>query len=571
MKILVVDDTKTSLLLVAAQLEKLGHEVTTTQKSTEAADLFTRISPDLVILDVVMDKMDGYEVARKLRKLSDGEDWVPIIFLSGEVDTESMAKGIEAGGDDYLLKPVDEAVLASKLKAFERIADMSRNLAEANKKLKTISLTDPLTGIPNRMNFEATVRRAIASAKRNHHIFAVLFVDLDGFKHVNDSLGHDVGDLLLKEIATRLIFVLRENDFVARLGGDEFAMILDHIKASKDAGIVAEKVLEIMRGEFDLAGHKMSLGCSIGVACYPQAGEDLESLMKHADLAMYRAKSLGKGDYQIYNESVDKAYSKQVSTENALRFALKQDEFSLVYQPIFDLKSCDIVGVEALLRWHHPKLGEVMPNDFISIAEEVGLIDKIGEWVLRESCRQYAAWQKEHGVDCKLNVAVNISPRQLKDNTFFNLVKAVLKEYHLRSEVLGLELTETSVMVQLAQSEKLLDELKNFGVSLAIDDFGTGYSSLSRLRKLSIDTLKIDASFVQDIAKDPDGAMIVKTIIDLAKNLKINVTAEGVETKAQLDFLEKNGCKQAQGFYLSKPLPPDEFIQLFQKQQKGEG
>ncbi len=433
-----------------------------------------------------------------------------------------------------------------------------RKLAE--QRIRHIAHHDALTGLPNRMLLQDRLAQAVAYANRSGHQMWVLLIDLDRFKFVNDSLGHKAGDVLLQTIAARLRAAVRETDTVARLSGDEFVAILtEHADETLSPDVVS-RIMGALAEPMTLEGKEYSVTCSIGVAVYEANGAAAQQLIEHADIAMYSAKKLGRNGWQFYQSDMNDEAQERLRIEGALRNALERDEFVLHYQPQVDLASGAIVGMEALLRWRHPELGMVAPQRFIGLAEETGLIVPIGAWVMRTACAQAKAWQ-DAGLP-PLRVAVNLSARQFTQPDMVRAVARTLAETGLPPACLELELTESLFVDDVTQAVELLHQLKQLGVALSIDDFGTGYSSLSYLRTFPIDVLKIDRSFVGDIASDADDAAIVVSIIALAHNLQLRVIAEGVETAAQLDFLRAHGCDEMQGYFFSRPVPAEEFEQL---------
>ena len=449
--------------------------------------------------------------------------------------------------------------------AFNR---MLRQLQEHTERARHLAFFDSVTDLPNRVHFKELLGRAIASARRDQHRGAVLFLDLDRFKLINDTFGHDAGDLLLRGFAGRLTNCLRAADVVARpgakapdstlarLGGDEFTIMLGEIHGPADAARVARRVLEALDQPFDLGGQTVVVGTSIGVAIFPDDGDDPESLLKNADVAMYHAKEQGRNNYQFYSRSLGARTVARLTLERDLRKALVRGEFELQYQPQLALGSRAVVGLEALVRWHHPRLGLVSPATFISLAEETRLIVPVGIWVLRQACRQASAWSQA-GLG-PLRIAVNLSVVQVLQNNFVGQLAAVLAETGLAPERLELEITETTVMTDAEAVVAKLIEVKRMGVTLAIDDFGTGHSSLSYLKRFPLDRLKIDRSFIRDIACDADDEAIVTAIIAMSRSLSFEVVAEGIETARQEDFLRRQGCDLAQGFLFSPPLPAED-------------
>ncbi len=566
MKIQIVDDSKTSLMLTAKQLEQFGHTTVCVNDPCVALKKFQLEKPDLVILDVIMENMSGYECANKITEYNETQDdWVPIIFLSAAVNDTDIEQGIQAGGDDYLSKPFNITILKSKIHAMERIAKMRTKLLETNDRFEQLSLTDALTGLPNRKFYEKTFNHEIANAQRTNSNIALLFLDLDKFKDVNDTLGHHFGDLLLQQACDRITGSLRESDWLARLGGDEFAILLPNINNPEDAAKVAKKLIGVIALPFDLEGNEAIISVSIGIACYPQAGTDSETLGKHADIALYRAKDLGRNNFQFFTSELNEKHKNKVQLEQALNKAIVNDELNLVLQPKFNLSTQKIIGFEFLLRWHNKKHGLIPPDDFIPIAEESGLIIPIGEWVISHAC-DILSQLKKHSKQ-ELSFAINISPIQISAGSVVSLLKDEMKKYDLKPHQLQLEITETAIMAYSKTTESALKYLHDYGIKIDIDDFGTGYSSLSHIKRLPIDGLKIDKSFVMDIPKDENDTAIVKAIISLTKGLGLNVIAEGIETKEQLQFLIDNGCDQGQGYYLSKPISLEEATKLL-KQKK---
>ncbi|TGE37819.1 EAL domain-containing protein [Desulfosporosinus fructosivorans] len=425
---------------------------------------------------------------------------------------------------------------------------------------------DALTGLPNRLNFNECLHQALARSKRKQGMLAVMFLDLDRFKLINDTMGHNLGDKLLKDIADRIRQTLREGDTIARQGGDEFLVLLPEIKDELEVKSVTERILRVFSQSLMLDGNEVYMSTSIGIALYPTDGSDLETLVKHADTAMYYAKEQGRNNYQFFTAGLNIQANDRLSTENSLRKALNRGEFILHYQPQVDIESGCIVGLEALIRWNSAENGIIPPFSFIPIAEETGLIVPIGEWVLRTACAQNKTWQKQGYPH--LRMAVNISARQFQEPKFIKLVADVLKETGLDPQWLELEITESIAMKNGDASVEMLNSFKNLGVRISIDDFGTGFSSLNYLMRMPIDTLKIDQSFIQDISLGENGEQVVAAIIQLAKNLHLKVIAEGVETKTQRTFLKDKQCDEMQGFLFSRAVTPEEVEKLFQKSSK---
>ena len=419
---------------------------------------------------------------------------------------------------------------------------------------------DALTGLPNRVLLHDRIGQAIAQAQRNRRVATLLFIDLDRFKNVNDSLGHQVGDGLLRTVAERLVACTRRTDTVARIGGDEFVVVLTDLNQAEDAGPVAQKVLAALSQPASIQGHELRVTPSVGICAYPHDGEDVETLMRNADTAMYHAKEMGRNNYQFFTQQMNIAAQQRLQLENDLRHALEREEFTLYYQPQIELKTGDICGFEALIRWPHPQRGMVAPLQFIPLAEETGLITSIGEWVLRQACAQTRAWQSLGYPE--LRVSVNCSAQQFRREGIVETVARSLQQAGLPAASLELEITESVIIEHAEQVLVRFRALDEMGVELAIDDFGTGYSSLSYLKRFPVQKLKIDQSFVRDIGSDPDDAAIVSAIIAMAHSLGLKVVAEGVETAEQLAFLKSLGCDGAQGYYFSRPVPAEEVVKL---------
>jgi diguanylate cyclase (GGDEF)-like protein/PAS domain S-box-containing protein len=434
---------------------------------------------------------------------------------------------------------------------------LMRDITEAanyERHIAYLASHDTLTGLPNRNLLDDRLRHAIE--KRHAQQFGILFMDLNRFKIVNDSLGHDKGDLLLQMTAERLRKAVREGDTVARLGGDEFVVMLEDIDSSDRVAQVANELLAVVAEPFQLGGHELTISTSIGGSVYPKDGTDAVTLLKHADLAMYQAKELGAGTFRFFNPAMNVKMLERLLTESSLKRALERNEFVLHYQPIIDAQLGSPVGVEALVRWIHPERGLIAPEDFIPLAEEIGVICDLGEWVLETACRQNRIWQKQGLVPLKMSV--NLSAQQLAQAEFTAILQRVLDATELDPRWLGLEITETSLMQNIDISLVTLQEIRDIGISISIDDFGTGYSSLAYLKKLPIHTLKIDKSFIHDVILDPDDAAIVTATIALAHNMGLQVVAEGVMTASQMRFLMDRHCNTMQGYLFSRPVPATE-------------
>jgi diguanylate cyclase (GGDEF)-like protein len=453
------------------------------------------------------------------------------------------------------------------------VLGLVRDISERKRteeQIRRLAYCDSLTGIPNRQAFLELLERELAHSRQAGKKFAVLFMDLDSFKRINDTLGHNVGDLLLQTVSERLRDTIRPSDVVshnhlARLGGDEFTILIPDLDRVEDALAVAQRVKDAMRRPFQPDGNEIFVTASIGISLYPEDGEDSESLLKYADTAMYHAKNCGRNNAKLYSSSLTMQIMSHVKLEVGLRKALQNNELYLLYQPQIDVPSSQIVGVEALVRWRHPEHGIIPPNDFIPLAEETGLIVPIGEWVLRTACTQAKAWQQT----CRraIRMAVNLSARQFKDENLTQIVLSALGDTGLEPRLLELELTEGTLMDDARATMAMLEQLRGIGVLLSIDDFGTGYSSMSYLKRFDVRALKIDKSFITGLPQDPENAAITRAIIAMAHGLKMIVVAEGVETDEQLTLLEQYGCDLAQGYFLGRPSPQESITQMLTVQR----
>ncbi len=550
--VLVVEDDEPTRMLLRRALEREGYHVEEAGDGMEALRCVEQFAPDLILMDAVMPVMDGFTACKKLRALP-GAAGIPVLIVTALDDEKSVNLAFDCGASDYIHKPIRWPVLRQRMRRM-------LNEYRADRHINHIAHHDSLTDLPNRRLFSEQLEQRTNIARRKGQPLALLFLDLDRFKLINDTLGHDVGDLLIQAVAKRLAEEVRRGDLVARLGGDEFTIITEGVNSAEDAVQVAEKMLKVLSLPFTLSGREVFVTASIGIALYPFDGADSTSLMKNADAAMYRAKEHGRNSYQFYTAEMSTRAMQRLALEGGLRRALERDEFVLYYQPQVNITTGLIIGVEALIRWNHPELSLVPPGDFIPLAEDTGMIVPIGEWVLRAACRQHKLWC-DAGYP-PIRVTVNLSGRQFRQQALAETIRDALTEFGITAAALGVEITESSIMHNDNLTKSILIELDRMGVHLSLDDFGTGYSSLSYLKSFPIGVLKIDRSFVRDVTTDSDDAAIATAIIAMAHSLKMGVIAEGVETMEQLEFLRRQGCDAVQGYLIGRPVPAAEFAKL---------
>lgn len=579
-KILVCDDDSNVRLLTRQCLEAEEMVVIEAADGTEALDVFARERPDLVFLDVEMPGMTGLEVCQRIRQMPQGQS-IPIMIVTGSDDRKSIDQGFEAGATQYKTKPVNWSLLGRDVQYMLRASDAFNALKRQEDRLRYLAYYDPLTSLPNRRSFNEQLNRILKRCHRHETGAALLFIDLDHFKRINDSIGHSRGDRLLVEIAKRLTTGLREDDAInyysdndasteeaftsnteiARLGGDEFTVVLSDVDDISHIEKVAKRILHTLSEPISLQSHNPVVTPSIGIAVFPQDGEDPDALIRNADTAMYVAKAAGRACFRFYNEEMNARAVEQLKMEEELRYAMNSNQLELRYQPQIDTCTGAVVSMEALMRWKHPERGMISPLDFIPVAERTGQIIELGDWVLGEVERHCRYWDSL-GLP-EFRVCVNISPVQFNHDDLPRRMKRFLDNAKLPAGRLELELTESAIMTDAPANIKKLGELKELGLEVAVDDFGTGYSSLSYLKRFPIDTLKIDQSFVADL-DTTDGAGIVDAIIALSNTLNLRVIAEGIEKKPQLDYLVAKGCHLLQGYFFSRPIYPEDVPDILQ-------
>jgi len=588
--ILIVDDERFFCNLLQSILENDYH-IFIANNRNEAIEALKKYKIDLILLDIVMPDIDGYQICKEIKQNEQYSE-VPIIFLTVKNEIEDELNGFNSGAVDYITKPISPPIVTARVETHialakatkkiqqhavnlehmisQRTVELTKEIAEKQKvyeKLHYLANYDQLTLLPNRNLFNERLTYVHKAAKRNSSAFALLLIDLDRFKTVNDSLGHHIGDLLLEQAGQRLSSCLRDVDSIARLGGDEFTVIITELQHKEDAAIVANKIIATISQPFEIHGQIIHIGCSIGITCYPADGKDLSVMLKNSDMAMYEVKRNSKNAYTFFTPEMNIHTKHRVELEKDIYQAMSDNDLYLQYQPIINLKTNKICTVEALLRWKHSKHGQVPPDKIISIAEESDLILVLGEWVFEEACKQLSKWKAEGFED--LHIAINMSSRQF-DTKFDSaaILKKLINQYNIPKNHIHLEITEG---LMLENSKFILDklfELKEMGILLAIDDFGTGYSSLSYLRKFPVDILKIDQSFIRELTQEKTDNTLIKTIIAMGKNLNLAVIAEGVEYQDQLTFLNDQGCNQVQGYYFSKPIFADEISILLENEKK---
>jgi diguanylate cyclase (GGDEF)-like protein len=526
-----------------------------TERLSLGLEFLASAPPAVVLLDLSLPDSLGLATFARVYAHSPA---VPIIVLTGNDDRTVALSAVKSGAQDYLVKGrLDRELL---LRSMQYSIERKRYQVELERQANY----DALTGLPNRNLLHDRLRQAVR-AQRRPRAMAVVFIDLDNFKLVNDSLGHGAGDQLLRKTAERLRAVVREGDTVARLGGDEFVVILNEHASEEMTFRTMQRIAAGVSQPMTIEGHELIVTCSAGVSMFPQDGPDVDTLLRNADTAMYRAKDHGRNNVQFYTSDMNQRISERVALENALRRAIERQELLLHYQPKIDLKTGAIAGAEALLRWRHPEWGLLRPERFIALAEETGLIVGIGEWVMRETCRQTRAWL-DRGLAPGL-VSVNLSARQFREEGLVRRVSRILEDSGIDPRHIELELTESMVMHNVSGAIATLHGLKSLGVALSVDDFGTGYSSLAYLKDFPIDTLKIDRSFVRDIGggEGADEGVIAQAVISLGHALHLKVIAEGVETESQVRFLRRHGCDEVQGFFYGEPVPPEGHGELLER------
>lgn len=580
-----VPNGRTQSLLVVDDVPENIHELLEALKDTyriQVANTGARAleivngpsPPDLVLLDVMMPGMDGYEVCRRIKATPAGNR-IPVIFVTVVDAVSDKVRGFELGAADYITKPFDIDEVHARVRTHLELARLRRFLEDlvaqrtallqvSEEKYRILAQRDSLTGLPNRALFAELLQHAVQHAERSATQFALLSLDLDNFKTINESLGHSRGDRLLVEVAKRLQGLMPESDTIARIGGDEFDIILERREGTPWVDLMAQRMIDALAKPIELDGQSIYVGMSIGIALYPADGTDPETLQSHADAALHQAKAQGRGVLRFFSPELSSRARSRLTLEADLRQAIERQELVLHYQPQIDLQTGRIVGLEALVRWQHPVRGMVPPGEFIAFAEESGLVVRIGDWVLQEAARQIRAWTAA-GL-APPQVAVNVSAVQLSRGHLLEAVQHCLAASGIAPQQLELEITESFIMLDRDRSLQSLAELKALGVRLSIDDFGTGYSSLAYLQQLEVHKLKVDMSFVRDMTTNRGNASIVRAVVAMGHSLGLEVVAEGVETLDQASHLRRLHCNAMQGYLVSRPLPAEQmtaFMQAF--------
>ncbi len=566
--IMMVDDEPIILETLQMFLEDAGYgNFITTTEPKKALNMVVLKKPDVVLLDVMMPEITGLDILEQMRS-KEALRHIPTIILTSATDPETKLKALELGATDFLAKPVDPSELALRL----------RNTLAAKAYQDRLLYYDSLTGLPNRRLFTKRLNDALVRAKHDAKACAVLHIDLDRFKQINDTLGQNFGDSLLKAVSARLVECVRYSDLVgrpgseeeeaelSRFGGDEFTLFIPNVERLENATLVARRILKAIADPFRVNARELFITASIGIAVCPTDGDSVDMLLKHAAVAVSHAKERGRNTYQYYAKDLNTRSVERLTTENHLRKALSNRELFLVFQPKTEVRTGRIIGAEALLRWKHPKLGMVPPNEFIPMAEEMDMIVPFGEWAIYAVCTLTKRWQSQIDPIC---VSVNVSSRQFhKSDRLMLTVRNALETTGLAGKYLGLELTESMLMENPEEIARTLKIIKQMGVKISIDDFGTGFSSFSNLKRYPLDELKIDRSFMNEIPKNTDDAAIVGAIIAMAHGLGMGVVAEGIERQEQLDFLVDRDCDEYQGYLLSKPILASDFLTLVAKNMK---
>ncbi|MCW9013936.1 MAG: EAL domain-containing protein [Gammaproteobacteria bacterium] len=553
-RILIADDDPSILLLLKHILLAEGYTVTEAATGSEALELCNNNEYELAIFDFVMPDMSGIDVCKILSHQIN--DTPPVLIVTSLDDDASVDKAFQSGATDYITKPINWSVFKNRVSRIVK-AEQTRKVA------RRLEHHDPLTGLPNRLLLLDRLESAIYRAKRNNTHVALMMIDIDNFKLINETLGHDKGDLLLQSLSTRLLDAIRETDTLSRIGGDEFSLIIENIERIEDIVQMAEHLSNILEHDITLGNQNIHIKASMGITLYPQDGNDIGTLLRNSDIALHKAKDLGSNLYHFFSPDLSRKAFRRLNLENNLRNAIDNKELVVFYQPKVELTTGKARGMEALVRWQHPEQGLIPPDEFIPIAEETGLIIPLGEYVIETACKQFCQWQNNN-IDIN-NISINVSARQFKEQDLLGLFKKIFSENDIDPSHIELELTESALLNNEYHTESKLNKLHDMGIKISIDDFGTGYASLSYLKRLPIDILKIDRSFTDGVLTDPDDLAIINAITGLATALGLQLVAEGIEDIEQLNKIIDLGIDYGQGFYWSQPCSADQYMELLQR------
>ena len=553
--VVLADDDPSIRLMVRHVLESEDFDIIEASDGLEAIKAVEKHHPALILLDAVMPGIDGFTTCQQIKEK--GHTDIPIMMITGLDDDASVERAYEVGAIDFITKPIKWAVLKHRVKSV-----VAKVIAE--RKVQLLAYRDSLTSLPNRLLFADRLEQAVVRSERTRTSMALMLVDIDDFKLVNDSFGHDAGDKLIKAVADLISKSLRRADTIARLGGDEFAVIIEGIDGPEDAISIADNLTTILEHNVRLDDQETYTSASIGIAVFPEDGKDARTLLKNADTAMFRAKENGRHCFQFYKPEMSVSAMERLDLENSLKAAFENDEFLIHYQPVIDIHKNEVVGVEALLRWQHPDKGMIQPTDFVGVVEDCGLIVALGEWMIYSVCKQIKMWQDAGLKD--QNVSINLAPRQFKEQDLVALFTQAMAENEIEATSLSVEVTERTLIDNIGEVEVTLKKLRSMGMKILLDDFGTGYASLAYLKEFPVDVVKIDRAFIAGIPDNEDDSTIVDAIAGLTRGLKLSLLAEGVENERQLDVLKGLGCQYGQGYYWSKALPGNEYEQFYMNQ-----
>lgn len=553
--VVLADDDPSIRLMVRHVLESEDFDIVEASDGLEAIKAVEKYHPALILLDAVMPGIDGFTTCQQIKEK--GHTDIPVMMITGLDDDASVERAYEVGAIDFITKPIKWAVLKHRVKSV-----VAQVIAE--RKVKLLAYRDTLTNLPNRLLFADRLEQSIIRSERSRTSMALMLIDIDDFKLVNDSFGHDAGDKLIKAVGELIAKSLRRADTIARLGGDEFAVIIEGIDGPEDAISIADNLTTILEHNVRLDDQETYTSASIGIAVFPEDGKDARTLLKNADTAMFRAKENGRHCFQFYKPEMSVSAMERLDLENNLKSAFENDEYLIHYQPVIDIHKNEIVSVEALLRWQHPEKGMIQPNDFVSVVEDCGLIVALGEWLIYSVCKQISVWQDAGLKDQQ--VSINLAPRQFKEQDLVAVFTQAIAENNIDAASLSVEVTERTLIDNVGEVEGTLKKLRSMGIQVMLDDFGTGYASLAYLKEFPVDVVKIDRAFVIGIPDNQEDTAIVEAIAGLTRGLKLKLLAEGVENERQLDVLKSVGCQYGQGYYWSKPLPGDEYEQFYMNQ-----